>query len=159
MTISRSQSHAPRVLWITLLSLLTLAVARPAAAELGGDAASIDRDQVRMQAQLKVARAPLYTVHEMRAPTGIMVREYVARAGNVFAVAWQGPWLPDMRQLLGPYFQQYSQAARARRGGHGPLLIHEPGLMVQVAGHPRSFAGRALLPQMVPAGVAVESLR
>jgi Protein of unknown function (DUF2844) len=156
---SRPQSRPLKALSITLLVVVAAALPPSAAAELGGNVASIAQDQAHMQAKLKVARAGMYTLHEMRAATGTVVREYVSSAGTVFAVAWQGPWIPDMRQLLGPYFEQYSRAAKAPRSGHGPLLISEPGLMVQLSGHQRSFAGRALLPQMVPVGVAVESLR
>jgi hypothetical protein len=156
---NRSECHSRKALWVALLAALAVVVPRPAAAVLGGRADSIAQDQAHMGAKLKVARARMYTVHEMRTDTGTVVREYVSPAGRVFAVAWQGPWVPDMRQLLGPYFEQYSRAAKAPRLGHGPLLISEPGLLVQLAGHPRSFAGRALVPAMVPAGVVAESLR
>ncbi len=100
-----------------------------------------------------------FAVHEIRPQTGTastVVREYVSPAGKVFAVTWQGPMLPNMRQLLGPYFQQFADAvqseasaSRARR----PLNIVQPDFVVQLNGHPRSFSGRAYLPQMLPAGV------
>jgi hypothetical protein len=67
-----------------------------------------------------------------------------------------------LRQLLGAYFDQYAQAVqaqRAERHGHGPVLIQQPGLVVQITGHMRSFRGRAYLPPMLPAGVHSEDLR
>jgi hypothetical protein len=105
--------------------------------------------------------ASSYTVHEIQAATGTVVREYVS-GGKVFAVAWQGPWPPDMRQLLGSYFDQYTQAAQSPssfRGGRGPRMIQQPGLVVQIGGHARSFAGRAYIPEMLPAGVLGEDIR
>ena len=75
----------------------------------------------------------------------------------MFAITWQGPRIPDLRQLLGSYFDEYARAVQSRRG-HGPLLIEVPGLVVQSAGHQRSFAGRAYLPQEVPSGVRAHNL-
>jgi hypothetical protein len=98
-----------------------------------------------------------------------VVREYVSTGGKVFGVAWQGPWVPDMRQLLGSYFDQFAranqaqaQANQAQKGARirrGPVLIDEPGLVVQIGGHPRAFAGRAYVPDMLPSGVGAENIQ
>ena len=56
-----------------------------------------------------------------------------------------------------PYFDQYARAAQSRRG-HGPLIVELPGLVVQSAGHQRSFSGRAWLPQEMPQGTRAEKL-
>jgi len=130
----------------------------PAFAELGGDEASVETDQLHMQAMRRIARASAYSVHEIQAPTGSVVREFVSPAGKVFAVAWEGPVLPDLQQVLGPYFDRLAQA-RNNRNGRGPLVIHEPGLVVHSGGHMRAFVGRAYLPDLLPAGVEVESIR
>ena len=138
-----------------------LALPLPALASLGGDASTVQADQVKMQGGLRKTSTDSYTIHEIQTPTGVTVREYVSPAGKVFAVTWQGPFHPDLRQLLGVYFDQYTQAVQAQqtqRHGHGPLLIEEPGLVVQVTGHLRAFRGRAYVPQMLPAGVHSEEL-
>jgi hypothetical protein len=129
---------------------------------LGGDATSIQADQVHMQASLRTIASGPYNVQEMKTAAGAVVREYVSSEGKVFAVAWSGPWPPDMRQLLGSYFDQYSQAAKVQSGvriGRRPLVINEPGLVVQAGGHPRSFVGKAYVPQMLPAGVKAEDIQ
>ena len=139
-----------------------LALPFPSAASLGGDVTSVQADVAKMQATVQTSSSDSYTVHEMQTATGVAVKEYVSSAGKVFAVTWKGPTHPDLRQLLGSYFEQFvqaEQAERAQRHGHGPVLIQEPGLVVQVAGHMRSFAGRAYVPQMVPAGVHLEDIR
>ena len=144
----------------SLFVILTLPF--PLLASLGGDTTSVQADQEKMQGSRLTTSNDSFTVHEIQASTGIAVKEYVSPAGKVFAVTWQGPAHPDLRQLLGTYFDQYSQevqAQRANRHGHGPLLIQLPGLVVQSAGHPRSFLGRAYVPQMLPAGVRAEDLR
>ena len=139
-----------------------LAIPAHVFAVLGGDTNSVQADQVHMQGSLRSTRAQAYTVHEIQAATGTTVREYISPSGTVFAVAWKGPWPPDMRQLLGEYFDQYTQAAEVQsnaRTGRRPLHIELPGLVVHVGGHPRSFAGTAYLPDRLPHGVSAEELR
>lgn len=131
-------------------------------ASLGGDAASVQADQIHLQGRRSMKAAGSYTVHEIQGSSGTVVREYVSPEGKVFGVAWQGPWMPDMRQLLGSYFNQYAQANQAQKGARirrGPVLINEPGLVVQIGGHPRAFAGRAYVPEMLPSGVRAENIQ
>jgi hypothetical protein len=148
---------------LTSATLVVLGLAVPASASLGGDVSSVQTDRVRMQgALIQIANGNTYTVHEMRAASGTTVREFVSQTGTVFAVAWQGPTIPDLRQVLGTYFAAYAQAAQAaqrKRAGHGPLKIEEPGLVVEQTGHPRAFAGRAYVPQFVPAGIGPDIIR
>ena len=134
----------------------------PAWAALGGDLSTVQADQVHMRGSLRTTVAAAYTIQEIQSTSGVVVREYVSSAGKVFAIAWQGPWPPDMRQLLGSYFDPYIQAARARSGpgmARRPLMIEQPGLVVQVGGHPRSFVGRAYIPEQLPSNVTAEEIR
>lgn len=143
-----------------LLALFLLAgIVCNASATLGEAAQSVRNDQVRMRGTLRSSQTQAYAVHEIQAPYGTLVREYVSpSSGKVFAITWQGPRIPDLQQLLGAYFEQYARAVQSRRG-HGPLIIEVPGLVVQSAGHQRSFTGRAYLPQEVPSGVRAHTLR
>jgi hypothetical protein len=139
-----------------------LATALTAHAVLGGNIASVQADQVHMQGSVRMSSASNYTVQEIQGSGGIVVREYVSHSGKVFGVAWQGSWPPDLRQLLGSYFDQYEQAVKAQRVtrvGRGPLLINQPGLVVEMRGHPRSFFGRAYVPGMLPAGTHAEDIQ
>ncbi|HZR25120.1 MAG TPA: DUF2844 domain-containing protein [Vicinamibacterales bacterium] len=144
--------------------LCVLAFATPAFAELGGDASSITADRVHTQgALLRITSTDTFTVHEMQSATGTMIREYVSPlSGKVFAVAWDGPFLPDLRQVLGSYFDTYQrEAARVRtaRRAHGPIAIDTGELVVQVAGHTRYFTGRAYATRLVPNGVERASIK
>ena len=90
------------------------------------------------------------------------MREYVSLSGNVFGVAWQGRTHHDLHQMLGAYYDQFVQAVqalRAQRHGHGPLLIQQSGLVVQMGGHMGSLSGSAFLPQSVPAGMRTQDIR
>ena len=143
-------------------ALIIGAAPQPAWASLGGDTASVQADQIHLQGRRTMTAADSYTVHEIQGTSGTVVREYVSSDGKVFGIAWQGPWIPDMRQLLGSYFDQYARANQAKTGARirrGPVLINEPGLVVQIGGHPRAFAGRAYVPGMLPSGVRAESIQ
>ena len=143
-------------------ALVIFLVPLSAFAALGGNLNSVVNDQVHLQGALESTQMASFTVHEIRPPTGIVIREYVSPSGTVFGVSWQGPWLPDLRQLLGAYFQQYADAAQAHTSSHpgrGPVQIVQPDFILQQSGHLRSFVGKAYLPQMLPAGVTAEAIQ
>jgi hypothetical protein len=132
-------------------------------AALGGSASSIDADRVKMQgALLRIQATGPYTLHEMQTAAGTMVREYVSSSGDVFAVAWNGPAMPDLRQVLGNYFTSYQSAvenARRMRRARGPISIDTGDFVVQVSGHMRSFSGRAYLKRLMPANVDPSAIK
>jgi len=138
---------------------LVFAFTLPAHAALGESEATVEADRNQMRGTLNVSRTYRYSVHEMVLPSGTTVREYVSPAGVVFGVAWEGPFMPDLRQLLGSYYEQYGAAVKARHAGRAPLVIDEPRLVVRSSGHMRAFAGQAFLPGIVPQGVGVEELK
>ncbi|HZW93777.1 MAG TPA: DUF2844 domain-containing protein [Candidatus Eremiobacteraceae bacterium] len=147
-----------------LMAAVILATAFPARAALGGDASTIQADQVHMQGSRRAIAAESYTVHEIQGASGTVVREYFSSPGIVFAVSWHGPWQPDMRQILGSYFEPYAQAVQSQRNitsrlGRRPVVINQPGLIVQSGGHPRSFVGKAYIPDMLPANVRAEDIQ
>ena len=146
---------------IAAMMFLTLAIATaPAYAALGGDEGSVAQDQAHLRGRvLRIVRAQNFNMHEMQASTGTVIREYVSPAGTVFAVTFQGPALPDMKQVLGSYYDQFKRAAEARGVTRGPLVIRQPGLVVQISGHMRAFMGRAYAPEMLPAGVTAEAIQ
>ena len=130
----------------------------PAFATLGGDAASVESDQAHLQASLGVIRASSYSLHELRTPSGQVVHEFVAPSGKVFAVAWHGPFHPDLMQLLGSHFEAYRQALQQRGPAHGPITVQLPGLVVQLGGHMRDFVGRAYLTDEMPSDVRAKDI-
>jgi hypothetical protein len=142
-----------------LLALLAVVSPRPAAAALGEGVASVEGDRARLAGPLRTIELAGYSLHQIEAATGTIVREFASPDGVVFGVAWDGPFLPNLRQLLGASFQTYAEAARSRRRGRGPLVFELPDLVFESAGHPRGFHGRAYLPQRLPAGFSAETIR
>lgn len=152
---------ASRASWMGTV-LLMLALPIPALAALGGDVTSVHADQAQMKGALKTTETPAYTTHEITAAGKTVVKEYVSPAGKVFAISWQGEFIPNMQQLLGTYFDQFAQAAKAQREGHPghrPVRIQQSDFVFQNGGHMRSYFGRAYLPAMVPQGVNVDALQ
>ena len=146
-------------LWLTSVALVSLAVSAPAAATLGEDVSLVRADQTQMQGTLRITNTAKFAVHEIHVPSGTVVKEYVSPAGMVFAVSWKGPWLPDLQQVLGRYFEQHAAAAKTKGGGPGPRVTQQPGLVVQSGGHMRAFFGQAYVPQMLPRGVLAEDIQ
>jgi len=142
---------------IALLALLAPAITH---AELGGKAASVQADLVQMNAGVihAATTSPNFSVQQIQTPNGITIKEFISSAGTVFAVTWQGPQMPDLRQLLGQYFNDYVSAAKNNRDGHSQLGIQTADLVVQASGYVRAFSGIAYLPGLMPPGVSVAQL-
>jgi hypothetical protein len=140
--------------------LTALVIAPVGYGALGGSAASVAQDSAALSA---TAGAPVsfsaYVVHELRVPSGTVVREYLSAGGTVFAIAWSGPAMPDLRRRLGPHFEAYTEAARTQQAGPGPLEVRQAGLVVESGGRMRAFFGRAYLPAAIPAGVALDDIQ
>jgi hypothetical protein len=139
----------------------TMLLSLPAAswAALGGSLQTVQADQARMVATRQAVAHAGYEVHLLSSSSGTTVREFVNPAGTVFGVAWQGPFKPDLSQLLGDGFTRFAAAARAPHGGHRMLSVHAADLVIDSGGRMRSFSGRAYLPALVPAGVSAGDIQ
>jgi hypothetical protein len=134
---------------MTVLFALLLGAA-PAWAVLGEPLSSVQSDQAYFRGRLEEVPRQGYALHQITAPDGTVVREYVSPQGTVFGVSWQGPAMPNLSQLLGSYaadFQQPSQSPHPRRG---PLVVRNDRVVIESGGHMRAFHGRAYVPNLIP---------
>jgi Protein of unknown function (DUF2844) len=154
--------------WLSagVASAVLLVFSLPASASLGGNASSVESDRAQMNASVQVTQHDAYEIHEMQAPGGTVVDEYISPEGKVFAVSWHGQFPPPMQQILGTYFQRYSEALQGQASqshskmyGHRPLNIQQQGLVVQTSGHMRAHAGRAYIPDLIPQGMTVNQIQ
>jgi hypothetical protein len=141
------------------LASVMLALPLCASAALGGQSASTETDRAAMDGSMHMLSGSRYTIHEIEIASGTRIREYVSPSGMIFAVAWDGPVMPDLRQTLGDYFERYSAATAGAQAGRRQIEVREPDLVVQARGHMRAFSGKAYLPQAMPDGVAPDELR
>lgn len=148
---------------ISTILLIGILAAAPlsAFAALGGNADSITTDKTQLRAQLRAEASNGYNVHTLQTEAAINVREYISMQGKVFAVAWDGPNLPDLTQLLGEYFPAF-RAAMAKRRSHGirgPVALQQDDFVIESNGHMRAYFGRAYVPSLVPPQVSFEEIQ
>lgn len=140
-------------LFVVVLLLLT-----PAFASLGDDVSSVQRDQAHLNASVRVVAGQRFSIQEMQTPTGTTIRQFVSPEGTVFAISWRG-FAPDLQQLLGNYFDEYTRAAaQAAHRGRG-VRIDTGELVVESGGHMRYVTGRAFLRSRLPTGVSSDDIR
>ncbi len=149
------------VLWGPGLSVALLLAGLPltASAALGEPEAALATEAQTLKSTVKVTERTAYRVHTLALPSGTVLREYATAGGNVFAVAWSGPTIPNLRQALGAHFAAFADAAQTNRLGRRHFQLEQTDLVMQSGGRMRAFAGRAYLPQELPAGINVDDLR
>jgi hypothetical protein len=142
---------------IVSLFLLAFLSAAPSWAVLGEPEPSVTTDQQRMRGELRSVKQQAYTVHQITAPDGMIVKEYVAPGGMVFGISWRGTTMPDLRDLLGSYFPEFQQSVASTAGTrHRSLAVRTDRLVLESAGRMRAFHGRAYVPGLLPGNVAEE---
>lgn len=142
--------------------VLALAAAAPARAALGRGGASVEADRAHMAARRALSAGAAHTVNALTLPNGEgTIREFTRADGTVFAVSWQGPGRPDLRQLLGDHFDAYQAVAAspARRRMRAPVGVTSDALVVHSGGHPGAFFGFAYLPGALPDSFSLRDLQ
>jgi hypothetical protein len=142
---------------LSAVMLAVTALPFQARAALGEAESTVTADAQQLKGSIKSTSRLNYQVHEIELPSGTVLREYAA-GGNVFAVTWKGPSMPDLRQALGRYFDVYVGALKVKRAGRGQSSIQQAGLVVQSGGHMRAFSGRAYVLQGVPSGTSMDEV-
>ena len=133
----------------------------PAWATLGQNEASVSADQQYLRSEDRVQAFQAYKVHQLTTANGTIVREYISPQGLVFGVTWQGPFMPNMQQLLGSYVTNLQTASptqtqvRHLRG----LIVKTDDFVFVSGGHMRFWKGSAYVPSLVPSNVSVEVVR
>jgi hypothetical protein len=105
-----------------------------------------------------------YSVNVVTLNSGTVVREFVATSSQkVFALIWNGPRVPNYRDILGVYSERYlskpSDSDVVYVGGFSHRSLSSPDLVVQSFGHFGGFHGSAVLPREIPAGVSLSELQ
>ena len=144
-----------RLLWMLVAALLPAM----AGAAMGDTVQSVEADRVALKASLRLVAGARFTVQEMQTSEGTLIREYISPQGIVFALTWQGHFMPNLRQTLGRFFAPYNNSVQAVRKGRSAVSVVTPELIVHSRGRPRAFFGLAYLPQALPAGVTLDELR
>lgn len=142
------------------IAFLLSASAATAFAALGG-APQAAGPRILSSTSSKAATASsTYTDVAKTLDSGTEVHEYVNAKGTVFAVSWQGPFKPDLREVLGTHFQDVVDEAKKQRGGpRAHMRLERDDLVVYSGGRPGAFEGRAWVPALLPAGFDTSAIK
>jgi len=130
-------------------------------AVLGEATSSIERDRSALHGILSSVTSPSYHTYVITA-SDVVLKEFVAPDGRVFAVYWSGRRPPHLGNLLGTYFEEYRQTLAAalhgpkRRGG---MRTESARVVVETGGHSGDIRGRAYVPALMPADVRIDDLQ
>ena len=138
----------------TLVAALLAISMNSSWAGLGSTPANLGPRVLAAQTHRESTGLAAYTDSEKKLESGTVVHEYSDANGTVFAVSWSGPYLPDLKELLGAHFDTMVEHAKkvppaARRSR---LVLKRSDLVIVSGGHMGAFAGRAWLPAKLPAG-------
>jgi uncharacterized protein DUF2844 len=145
----------------TGMVLVLLVSGQSALAFLGGRSDSAGKDhQAFKTLQRSTTAVSGYTVEEVVYET-TSVREFVSSDGIVFAVAWNGYVHPELTQLLGSYWGEYSTAQQKalRKSGSRRQQLTTDNIVVEKWGHMRNLHGRAYVPALVPEGINIDEIK
>lgn len=145
-----------------IVPLLVCILPNLSVATLGEGAASITNDNNALAARVsQVVPQSLsnnkYQTSIIKTSNNITLKEFLAN-GKVFAITWNGPVYPDLKQLLGTYFPQMKTATKAMNDLTSLRLNGQDFVFLQ-SGLPGMLSGLAYVPSLVPAGVNVFELK
>ena len=131
-------------------------------ATLGQSATSVEVDRAKLNGKHQHRGELGYSVNTIKV-AGMEIMEYVSSDDVVFAVVWKGTGVPDLKLLLGEYYEEYRQEVDAARNRsprvREPFKMKSNRLVVERAGHSRSLWGRAYLPSHLPTGIKPEDIQ
>jgi hypothetical protein len=129
------------------IAALSFVLCSTATAGLGERLDALAHEGQNTVALSSTTKLPGASLHTQRLADGVTLRQYVNPSGQVFAVGWEGPVLPDFHRLLGEHFQRYSDALR-QQSRH--MHIQSSDLVMEAGGMMRAFSGYAYLPTLLP---------
>ena len=129
-------------------------------AGLGSTPANLGPRVLAAQARAASTGVAAYTDVAKKLESGTVVHEYLDAQGTVFAVSWSGPFLPDLKEILGSHFEtMVAHAGRTPGAGRSRLSLKQPDLVIVSGGHMGAFEGRAWLPTKLPSGFETGSIK
>ena len=156
--IASQRCLAPTRVAVMVLAIMGASVPWSARAELGGSPEAFAQDPMLAASRISEQRAD-YSMRTTVLTTGTQVRECTSPDGLVFALAWQGPFMPDLKILLGVHFDTLTtQAGTQARAGRPGLAVSRPEVVIQSSGRMRAFQGRAWIPARLPPGFDTHEL-
>ncbi len=144
----------------TFIALLLCVCSSSASAGLGSTPASLGPSSGSSAATVASLRGATYTDQKTTLDSGTEVHEYLNAEGIVFAVSWSGPFLPDLKELLGTHFESLLDQSRKQAGrGHSHVGVRHDDVIIYSGGRMGAFEGKAWAPALLPAGFDIINIR
>jgi hypothetical protein len=142
------------------LALLLSAGAATAFAGLGSAPSQPGPRILSQSAVTTPASGAAWTDLKETLDSGTEVHEYVNAQGTVFAVSWSGPFLPDLKEVLGASFDTMVKHVQERAGGaRSQVRVQQDDVVIFSGGRPGAFQGRAWIPALLPPGFDTNAVR
>jgi len=111
------------------------------------------------KASTATGRAGVAAIRQVDNLSGVTLTEYVNANNQVFAVAWSGNRIPDLKNVFGTYFDEYSNAWNHRHSlGLHTVHLETPNMKIDISGINGTSHGLAWLPALMPQGVVIHEL-
>lgn len=140
----------------TIFNIFLLALPLASQAELGGNLASINQEQKTFGSTLSSSPQTGYTIYSQTINPGLVLKEYLATNGNVFAITWKGPNLPNFQVVLGAYYSNYLTALQ---NNPRAIFVQNDNIVIESGGVMGGYLGRAYLPKQFPVGMTPANLQ
>ncbi|MCE7528026.1 DUF2844 domain-containing protein [Polynucleobacter sp. IMCC 30228] len=145
-----------RTALVTIFSIFLLVLPMVSQAELGGNLASINLEQKTFGSTLTSSPQTGYTIYSQNINPGLVIKEYLTNNGNVFAVTWKGPNLPNFQVVLGSYYSNYLTALQ---NNPRAIFFQDDNIVIESGGVMGGYVGRAYLPKQFPAGMTSANIQ
>ena len=150
----------PKLSSLAPLACAALLALAPGLASAALDAAPSDVPTAKVQRSAATTAAGVaYTDLTRTLQSGTVVHEFVDAAGDVFAVAWSGPFKPNLKRLLGRHFDRLKDGGGTRKADRAHVEVKDADVVVQSGGHMGAFEGRAWIPTRLPAGFDTQEMK
>lgn len=147
-----------------VLALCLFLVPHFAFAALGEMTDSINNERLAIHSdEIRSKNVGKFVIHEIQ-NQAIKIDEYATPDGRIFALVWKGMSSPDLKPLLGPYFDDFKaaldKASSTVRRFRAPFrTIHGARVVVERWGRPRHLNGRLYALELFPSGVTPNDIR
>jgi hypothetical protein len=141
------------------LPALLLWLTQPALAALGEHASTLPDEAKTLSAKLTEESRAAYKRVTLTTEYGLVINQFAARDGEIFAVTWSGPVMPNLTTLLGAFYPRFREEAQRPGGSRNAVRVITDELVVESSGYMRSFRGRAYLPGRLPTGVSAGDIQ
>jgi hypothetical protein len=129
-------------------------------AGLGAGPANLGPVVAESRADVMSSVGARYTDVQRDLDSGVTVHEYLDANGQVFAVSWSGPYMPNLKEILGTHFSELTAEAAQRKGSdRSRLTVNRSDVVIVSSGHMGAFEGRAWLPSRLPAGLDPRAIK